>query len=103
MLPSIGRIVHYTLTDYDAESINKRRDDAQRFNPAKNETGVIVHVGNKAEAGQVFPLLITRVWGEGEAAAVNGQVFLDGNDVYWATSRIQGQEPGQWRAPERTA
>jgi hypothetical protein len=30
---------------------------------------------------------------------VNLQVVLDGNDHYWATSRIQGDEPGQWRWP----
>lgn len=103
MIPTIGRIVHYTLTGYEAESINKRRADAMRAQSAAAETGYVVHFGNQVQEGQVYPLLITRVWGEGEGAAVNGQVFLDGNDVYWATSRVEGDEPGQWRVPERIA
>lgn len=34
-------------------------------------------------------------------SGVNGQVFLDGNDVLWVTSVVQGDKPGQWHEPER--
>jgi hypothetical protein len=32
---------------------------------------------------------------------VNGQAFLDGNDVLWITSAKEGTEPGQWSWPIR--
>jgi hypothetical protein len=59
MLPTIGRIVHYTLDEHDAEAINR----------------------------------VVRTFG---GTAANLQVFLDGNDAYWATSRVEGSERGNW-------
>lgn len=100
MTPSVGRIVHYTLTEADATHINWRRqasghdehDPACRIRPVK---------GNEAEAGQVYPMVIVRVWDDGPDAAVNGRVLLDGTDDLWATSRHQGEGEGQWREPPR--
>lgn len=91
MTATVGRIVHYVLSDYDAETINKRRKDAHANKVANAEAapGYVVHVGNQAESGQVFPLMITRVWSE---VCVNGQVILDGNDTLWKTSATKATE-----------
>jgi hypothetical protein len=101
--PSIGRIVHYRLSDYDAAAINKRRADAN--NPdangvtlARQETGAQIHHGNHAAVGDVCPAMVVQTFG-GDAA--NLQVFLDGNDTYWATSRPNGDDNGTWHWPER--
>jgi hypothetical protein len=59
MKPTIGRIVHYTLTESDAKDINGRRRDAGAFitslggdgpiNPGeRGRSGHIVHIGNSA-------------------------------------------------------
>lgn len=83
MIPSIGSIVHYRLSESDVASIVAQRgpdaDGARRGNPVAE--------------GDVFPLVITRVWAGledvREDTAVNGQVLLDGNDTLWVTSRHQ--------------
>ena len=91
--PSIGRIVHYTLTDYDADAINRSR-------AAAVAAGAQVH-GNSAGAGDVYPMVIVRVWGDQPGASVNGQVLLDGNDTLWVTSRCGGDGAGRYAWPER--
>lgn len=100
-IPTLNRFVLYTLTAQDAEHVNRRRDDAeeQRIKVGDYHDGVMVHVGNRAEAGQVFPMLIVRVWGDAEDSAVNGQVFLDGSDVLWKTSVSVGEGEGRWAWP----
>jgi hypothetical protein len=88
MQASIGRIVHYTLTDQDAAAIHSARSDFRD--------------GNSVEAAQVYPAMVTRVWNDGDPEmTVNLQVFLDGNDAYWATSRAEGEGPGCWTWPAR--
>lgn len=107
MIPSICRWVVYTLTEGNVEHINRRRADA-RMNLSthiKNSNGVQLHVGNEVEVGQKYPMLITRVWSSPEqvhdGVAVQGQVFLDGNDNLWVTSVVQGDNEGQWHQPPR--
>lgn len=100
MKPTIGRIVHYKLNAADAQAINRRRDDWSAADPTR--TGLQAHVGNHAEAGQVFPATIVRVFDpEGEHGTSNLQVTLDGNDTYWATSRRTGTDEGTWSWPPR--
>lgn len=101
--PTIGRIVHYTLSTMDADLINKRRKDATAHMGEHRDaaTGVMVHVGNEVHVGDVFPMLITHVWSEA-ASLVNGTVLLDGNDTYWATSRRVGEGPGFYAWPGRS-
>lgn len=103
MIPTIGRIVHYRLSEQDATQINRRRADASAHlsEHRENSTGVVVHAGNSVAAGDVYPLVITRVWGNVEGSAVNGQVLLDGNDTLWVTSVTEGDGPRQWFAPPR--
>lgn len=83
--PTIGRIVHYTLTQTDADAIQKRRTEA-------------VTTANMAAAGQTYPAIVVRTFG---GPAVNLQVLLDGSDSYWATSRAEGDGAGFWAWPPR--
>ena len=103
MIPSIGRIVHYRLSQRDADAINKRRADmyAHIEEHQKNSNGVQIHFGNTVHAGEVYPLVITRIFGDNatEETGVNGQVLLDGNDTFWATSRHVGTEEGTFFWP----
>lgn len=122
---TIGRTVHYVLTEEDADKINRLRTDepsiAQRMAdwcaaivaPGKIfgwPIGAQAHIGNWVEGGMEFPAMVVRDWSlnrsENEIAAgvamVNLQVFLDGNDVYWATSAHEDSQnsPGTWHWPE---
>ena len=94
--PSIGRIVHYRLTDKDAQHVNRRRV-AKPHEPGW-PAGAQAHIGNSAAAGETVPLLIVRVWPNenGSGWGINGQAFLDGNDSLWITSAKEGAEPGCW-------
>lgn len=102
-IPSIGRVVHYRLRFDQAEQINRRRKDARDkldWHRAL-KTGAQVHVGNEVAEGDTFPLVITRVWGDQPNSCVNGQVLLDGNDLFWATSVQAGEGPGSFSWPTR--
>ncbi|MGI5290898.1 hypothetical protein ACQEVF_47350 [Nonomuraea polychroma] len=105
-VPTIGRIVHYQLSDADADAINRRRDDYEAFQRGRNPalpgqlgaSGHIAHIGNRVMTGDTFPAMIVRTFGSSYA---NLQVQLDGNDTYWATSRAEGDQPGTWTWPPR--
>lgn len=97
MIPTPGRIVEYTLTETDAEQVNKRRIDARTSDTASLNSGAVVHHGNSVASGETYPLVITRAWGATEISAVNGQVLLDGNDTLWVTSVTQGDGVRCWR------
>lgn len=116
-IPTIGRIVHYKLTADDAAQINRRRttggDIAARMKTSVESQGhnprifgwpegAQAHIGNEAREGDVFPMQIVKTWGDTATSSVNGQVFLDGNDVFWATSRTVGDQPGQFSWPTRS-
>jgi hypothetical protein len=49
--------------------------------------------------GQAYPAMVVRVFG---GPNVNLQVWLDGNDTYWATSRGEGDGDGCWSWPPRS-
>jgi hypothetical protein len=102
-IPTIGRIVRYTLSEQDADAINRRRTDAARNMAAHREkkNGSQVHIGNSVYEGEVFPLVITRVWGDQPESAVNGQVLLDGNDTLWVSSVNVGEGPRTFAWPTR--
>lgn len=87
MIPTPGRIVHYTLSSHDVSSIFYHR-------------AFTTHVGNEPREGDVLPMLLVRPWGDTEGSAVSGQVFLDGNDTLWVTSS-EGEGPGFWFVPPR--
>ena len=73
--PTIGRIVLYILTALDAERILDQR--------ARSEGRA---QGNYVQAGQAYPMVIVRIWGDEPGSGVNGKVLLDGNDSLWVTS-----------------
>jgi len=101
-VPTIGRIVLYILNEADVKSINKRRRDAEDKNPGEAENGVQIHVGNKVEAGDIFPMVVVRVWPRG---LINGQVLLDGNDTLWVRSKAEWSDEvkqGAWAWPLRS-
>lgn len=113
-IPSIGRIVHYRLNAQDAEQIMRRRTCAKsiaermkvQVSQVETETPILgwptgaqAHIGNPVAEGDVFPMLIVRVWGPLAESVVNGQVFLDGNDVFWTTSVGVGTLPGTFSWP----
>jgi hypothetical protein len=103
MVPTPGRIVLYKLAQYDADAINRRRKDyadSSALSDVKLQTGFQAHVGNHVNAGDVFPAVVVRVWSP-EVGTANLHVFLDGNDTYWATSRVQGDGECQWSWPPR--
>jgi hypothetical protein len=100
MTPSIGRIVHYTLTQHDADAINKRRADFATHVRLEEyaDTGYVAHFGNTVRAGDVYPAFVIRVWPDD---LINAQVLLDGTDALWITSRREGDTQGTWSWPPR--
>lgn len=88
-VPTIGRIVLYRLRQSDADSINER----PLWSTAR---------GNRVTEGEVYPMVIVKVWGDSPNAAVNGQVMLDGDDTLWATSVSCGDKPGEFAWPQRS-
>lgn len=91
MIPTIGRIVHYKLNTFDVAAISAARGTAADKNSCR---------GNSVTEGDVYPAMIVKTWGGGEGSAVNLQVFLDGSDSLWATSRSEGAGEGQWMPPQ---
>lgn len=102
MQPTIGRIVHYTLAEQDVDAINRRRADFGGQPDGPGNEGFQGHVGNHARAGDVYPAMIVRVF-DPRVTTANLQVFLDGNDTYWATSRTEGEGPCHWSWPVKVS
>jgi hypothetical protein len=89
MLPDIGQVVLYSLTEEQAEEINRRRQQsaAPGYVP-----GVI--------PGDAVPMLVeVRATGyEDGICAVAGRLLIDDDDEnWWVTSVIEGVTPGAWR------
>ena len=103
---NIGRLVHYVLSLDDAAKINGRRTNGaaiqDRILEDKWSIGAQAHIGNTVSAGDVLPAMVVRVL---PCQQANLQVFLDGNDVFWATTRAEAApgrtEPGRWHWPAR--
>lgn len=98
--PHIGMIVNYHLTPVDANAINNRRAAAVASVDAgilNGTLGAQLHMGTPVKADDTFPMIVTRVWQDDAKTTyfVSGQVFLDGNDTYWA----QGEEIGEVQEP----
>lgn len=89
--PTVGRVVQYSLTRTDVLRVTGRRQYSSGH-PVEFE-------GNVVHTGEVYPMVIVRVWGDEPTSAVNGQVLLDGNDATWVTSVTQGDGEGHWWYP----
>jgi hypothetical protein len=98
-----GRIVHYVVTGADANEINRRRDDFRLKKVVLPwPGGAQAHVGNPALEGDHFPAIVVWVLNP-ERGYINAQVFLDGNDSLWITTRpySDDKEPGTWHWIEK--
>lgn len=91
--PTVGRTVHYILSAQDVAYID-RTCPAQ----VQGESGYYEAVRNPVAEGQVYPAQVVATWGGPSANLV---VQLDGTAQYWATSRGEGDQPGQWFWPPR--
>lgn len=94
--PTIGRIVHYMLTEIDVQRIEAQRQ--RTVSSGSND----VHVG------EIYPAIVVRsfpAYADGERHRANLQVLLDGSDTYWATSAEEGPQDtppaGCWFWPPR--
>lgn len=105
IVPTIGRIVEYKLTGWQADDINQRREDYRERAAWHSaiRSGAQLHAGNEVYAGEKYPAMIVKTWGDEPTSAVNLQVFLDGTDTYWATSVSVGEKEGdyQWMAYQK--
>ena len=71
------------MTPADVIAINKQHTPGNTYR------------GNEPVAGQQYAAIVTAA----TKCAVNLQVLLDGNGVYWVSTCATGSEPGQWRWP----
>jgi len=89
MLPDIGQVVLYSLTEVQAEEINRRR--RQTSTPG---------YGPAVIAGETVPMLVQACaagYDDG-ICAVAGRLLIDDDDEnWWVTSVTEGVAPGAWR------
>lgn len=85
MKPTVGRIIHYVVTEADRAHVDALRAEG------------IVHL-NPLSTQQHLPAIVIVPWSE---ETVNAQVLLDGATVLWKTSIKHGTVPGTWHWPER--
>lgn len=99
--PAPGRHVLYVLGETDVETINATRALSAATCPA-DKNHLAPARGNYVQAGDIYPAMLIRIWNP-ETGLANLQVFLDGTDSHWATSRELNSEksPGTWHWPER--
>ena len=94
VIPTIGRVVLYCLSEDDAREINRRRTSVGEIHEQiQNKTwplGAQAHLGNKVYEGDVYPGLVVRVFGED---SINIKVELDGTDQFWATTKSVSEGP----------
>ncbi len=107
-----GRIVLYTLSESDANEINRRRttgpEIAQRIPLERWPLGAQAHIGTDVHAGDVLPAIVVKVHTnvtlpDDVNRPVNLKVQLDGTDTFWATVKDESElpTPGHWHWPPR--
>jgi hypothetical protein len=88
-MPDIGQVVLYSLTEEQAEEINRRR---QESSTPGSGPGVI--------PGDTVPMLVEACaagYDDG-ICAVAGRLLIDDDDEnWWVTSVMEGVAPGAWR------
>ena len=90
MLPDIGQVVLYSLTEEQAEAITRHRQ--QHASVSGYGPGVL--------PGDAVPMLVAACasgYGDG-VLAVSGRLLIDDDDEsWWVTSVTEGVAPGAWR------
>jgi len=88
-MPDIGQVVLYSLTEEQAEEINRRRHESSTHGYGP---GVI--------PGDTVPMLVEACaagYDDG-LCAVAGRLLIDDEDEnWWVTSVTEGVAPGAWR------
>lgn len=101
MKASLGQIVLLKLSEGMVDAINRRRTTstsiAERIANRVWPLGAQAHIGNTVKTGEVYPMVVSRLWDD---SMINGQVLLDGNDTYWATSVHLGENDGDYQFRE---
>ena len=91
MVPTIGRIVHYKVSENDVQHYTFRPMDHPSF--------------NLPYPGDVFPMVITNVNpdSDGVVRTLSGNVIVNNGTMFWTGSVTEGlgDVPGQWFWPPR--
>ena len=97
----VGRMVHYVLSEDDANIINALRKAALIVPRVEKIQGIQYHAGNSVEAGEHCAMVIVKV--SNDQGLINGKVLLDGQDDHWVTSRSFSEEkkPFTWHWIEK--
>lgn len=103
MKPTLGRIVHYSLSPADVEEINAARSE---YDPvSRSHLPPQDSRGDAPSCGDVVPMIITKVTPAAGVLpeVVNGQAILDGSDSLWIKGAPASEkpEPGHWTWPPR--
>jgi hypothetical protein len=102
---TVGRIVHYVLSEKDVNRIHASR--AKQL-PEDTPRGLQINHGNPVNlsdhdhVAMIIVAVFPNEFGTNEPG-INGQVFLDGNDQLWVTSARydEGKSPGSWHWIEK--
>lgn len=99
---TVGRVVHYVLTKSDAEQIEEQHKAGNSTPHNERIPGLQYAAGNSVSAGDHCAMMIVKVWNPTNGL-INGKVFLDGLDDFWATSRSydENKTPGSWHWIEK--
>lgn len=100
-----GRIVYYVFDGIAAAAVNQRRTTSaailERINAKSWPLGAQAHIGSDVTEGDTLPAMVVKAL---DGDAVNLKVFLDGSDVFWASSvafddgaRQAGEASGGYR------
>jgi hypothetical protein len=92
--PSVGRIVHYRLTEMDTDHIEAKRAAARRRTKFTDGWPK----ANDVQIDQCYAMVIVAV---GSNDLINGKVLLDGEDEFWLNCPPEGDDAGCWHWPER--
>ena len=89
----LGLLVLYTLSATDVSAIESQRE---REKQCAEAIGVSYAPGNPVQAGEAYPAIVVRIFGDGSLTCpFNLKVLLDGPGNYWATSRHYDAEGAQ--------
>lgn len=102
-----GSVVAYTMRAFDADEVNRRRDQFQEHQATASHgihphghdgltaaPGYVAHIGLTAREGDVLPALVLAVHPSGNAEL---HVFQRGTDCQWLRNVPTGEGPGTWR------